>query len=247
MFASPFPQTRRRGDRPRWRIIVVPPANQLDAAGFLVVAPLLDQGECDELASRLASMPASAAGARRLLDESWCRTLATRLKDHPAIRPLLPGGAVAIQCIYFQKSTGKNWLVPFHQDVSMPVASRVDHPALSGWSEKEGSLHVHAPVDLLERMIALRLHIDECGEEDGPLRVAPGSHRLGRLEGEAIAAARRDLGESIVPVPRGGALAMRPLILHASSKSTGAGQRRVLHFVFAPSSPPMGLTWRNAV
>jgi len=223
------------------------PANQIDEDGFAVVFPLLDQGECDELAKRLSSIPASTAGARRLLDEAWCRALARRIGDHPAIRPMLPDGAVAIQCIYFQKSTGKNWLVPFHQDVSMPVASRVDHPSLSGWSEKEGSLHVLAPLELLERMIAVRLHVDECGEEDGPLRLVPGSHRLGRLDAQAIAAARRDFGESIAVVPRGGGLAMRPLILHASSKSTGAGQRRVLHFVFAPPRLPMGLAWRDAV
>lgn len=225
----------------------MPSTAQLDDSGLLVIAPLLDRDECDELARRLSSMTISAAGARRLIDEGWCRALANTLKNHPGIRPLLPEGAVAIQCIYFQKSADKNWLVPFHQDVSMPVASRVAHPSLSGWSEKEGSLHVHAPLDLLERMLAVRLHVDECGEADGPLRVVPGSHRLGRLEGEDVAAARRDLGEAVVPVPRGGALAMRPLILHASSKSTGPGQRRVLHFVFAPPALPMGLAWANAV
>lgn len=222
-------------------------ANPFEDHGFLVVADLINPRERDELANRLAAMPDEAPGARRLLDEAWSRELAGRVKGHPAIRPLLADGAVAIQCIYFQKSMDRNWLVPFHQDLSMPVAARVDHPSLLGWSEKEGNLHVQAPMELLERMTAVRLHIDECGEEDGPLRVVPGSHRLGRLTPEAIATARRELGESVVLVPRGGALAMRPLILHASSKSTGVGRRRVLHFVFAPPTPPLGLAWRTAI
>ena len=225
----------------------IAPVDQFEKDGFLVVAPLIGQGDCDELADRLAAMPEETAGARRLLDEAWCRDLAGRIKDHPAIRPLLAEAAVAIQCIYFQKSTDRNWLVPFHQDLSMPVASRVDHPSLTGWSEKEGNLHVQAPVELLERMTAVRLHVDECGAEDGPLRLVPGAHRLGRLDAEAIATARRELGETVVPVPRGGALAMRPLIPHASSRSTGAGRRRVLHFVFAPPALPLGLAWRCAV
>lgn len=222
-------------------------ADQFEKDGFLVVAPLLNRDECDELADRLAAMPEEAAGARRLLDEAWCQNLAGRLKGHPALRSLLADGAVAIQCIYFQKSTDRNWLVPFHQDLSMPVAARVDHPSLTGWSEKEGNLHVQAPVELLARMTAVRLHVDECGPEDGPLRLVPGAHRLGRIDAAAIATARRELGEAVVTVPRGGALAMRPLIPHASSKSTGAGRRRVLHFVFAPPELPLGLAWRSAV
>jgi hypothetical protein len=40
---------------------------------------------------------------------------------------------------------------------------------------------------------------------------------------------------------------MRPLILHASSKATGAGERRVLHFLFGPPTLPHGLKWRLAV
>jgi predicted protein tyrosine phosphatase len=45
---------------------------------------------------------------------------------------------------------------------------------------------------------------------------------------------------------RGGALVMRPLILHASSKATSLSQRRVLHFVFGPPRLPLGLEWRWA-
>jgi hypothetical protein len=37
-------------------------------------------------------------------------------------------------------------------------------------------------------------------------------------------------------VPRGGILVMRPLIVHASSKSRGKLQRRVLHIEYASST-----------
>ena len=46
-----------------------------------------------------------------------------------------------------------------------------------------------------------------------------------------------------VPTKRGDALLMRPLVLHASSKSSGSSLRRVLHFVFGPEVLPYGLAW----
>ena len=39
---------------------------------------------------------------------------------------------------------------------------------------------------------------------------------------------------------------MRLLLLHASSKATGASRRRVLHFLFGPPRLPLGLAWAHA-
>jgi ectoine hydroxylase-related dioxygenase (phytanoyl-CoA dioxygenase family) len=154
---------------------------------------------------------------------------------------------VAVQCTYFEKSSGRNWLVPLHQDISIPVARRVDHASLGPWSEKEGSLFVQPPVDLLEQLLAVRVHIDACTTKDGPLRVIPGSHTRGLLNAPTAAALRQTQPEHACTVERGGALLMRPLLLHASSKSSGTSQRRVLHFVFGPAMPPLGLEWSDAV
>jgi ectoine hydroxylase-related dioxygenase (phytanoyl-CoA dioxygenase family) len=137
----------------------------------------------------------------------------------------------------------RNWLVPIHQDLSIPVAERVEHRELSGWSEKEGELFVQPPVSLLERMVAMRLHLDECGVEDGALTVVPGSHALGRLSTDAAIAARAERGAVTCPVPQGGVFALRPLLLHASSRATGKSRRRVLHFLFGPPQLPCGLRW----
>jgi hypothetical protein len=75
----------------------------------------------------------------------------------------------------------------------------------------------------------------------------PGSHRLGRLSADAQAEFRNATGEMVVPVERGGALLMRPLILHASSKAAVPNGRRVLHFLFGPRALPLGLRWHTAV
>jgi ectoine hydroxylase-related dioxygenase (phytanoyl-CoA dioxygenase family) len=102
------------------------------------------------------------------------------------------------------------------------------------------------PVDVLEQLVAVRIHIDDCSEENGALWVIPKSHSRGRLSREQAQKLRSQYGETAVPVACGGALVMRPLILHASSKATSLASRRVLHFVFGPPSLPLGLEWRWA-
>jgi ectoine hydroxylase-related dioxygenase (phytanoyl-CoA dioxygenase family) len=151
---------------------------------------------------------------------------------------------VAVQCTLFDKSPEKNWLVTPHQDLSIPVRDRVDDPECSGWSEKEGQLYVQPPISVLERLVAVRVHIDDCPVESRALRVVPHSHLEGRLNRERAEELRSQNGETVVPVARGGALVMRPLMLHASSKVTSLAPRRVLHFVFGPPQLPLGLEWR---
>jgi hypothetical protein len=215
--------------------------------GFAVITDLLDDDDCERLASNVAQIQHSGAGSRTLLDHFWCKSLACRLKNMPQLTRLLPVGAVGVQCTLFDKSPAKNWLVSLHQDLSVPVRHPVESPECSGWSEKEGCLYVQPPVWVVERLVAVRVHIDDCTADNGGLRVVPGSHAFGRLDSERMEALRMEHGEIWVPVSRGGALAMRPMILHASSKAITPMPRRVLHFVYGPPSLPLGLEWRDAV
>lgn len=213
--------------------------------GVALVPNVLEARECEALNKRMSRRATPSGGTRKLLSESWCATLAQRIRQNPAIRTVLPGDAVAVQCTYFEKSRSRNWLVPFHQDLSIPVADRVQDPDLHGWSVKEGTLFVHAPMTTLEQLVAVRLHLDDCSTLDGPLRVVPGSHIRGPFDpGAALA---RQKSEVVCTATRGDAFVMRPLILHASSKSKGASLRRVLHFLFGPSVLTHGLRWRHAV
>lgn len=217
-------------------------ASRFEQDGFAIVDGVLSEQECRETAARLA-LEDGRGGSRSLLDQAWCRELGRKLRSHPALSAIVPPDHVAVQCTFFEKSARRNWLVPIHQDLSIPVADRVDDPALRGWSTKEGKLFVQAPVDVLERMIALRLHLDPCGAADGPLRVVPGSHVHGLLDPEEANALRDHAGEAGCVAPAGAVLALRPLLLHASSKAAGSGTRRILHFVFGPPGLPSGLAW----
>ncbi len=187
----------------------------------------------------------AALPARRMLDAPWCRALAHALARVPAIAAVLPTGAVAVQCTRFEKSTARNWLVPRHQDLMIPVHECIDHRTLHGWSTKDGAPYVQAPTSVLRRLIAVRLHLDPCDEDDGALHVVPGSHRRGIVSDDEAACARGH--ETPCPVPQGHAMIMRPLLLHRSGKASGTSRRRVLHFVFGPPQLPFGLRWLEPV
>lgn len=127
----------------------------LETQGFVLLPGLLTPDDCATLAAEVdkylplqdgnTARPPNSGGQRNLLKYPWCKALAERLQGMPAIAPLLPTSSVAVQCTYFEKTRARNWLVPLHQDLSIPVAERVEHPALRGWSEKDGALFVQPP------------------------------------------------------------------------------------------------------
>lgn len=218
--------------------------NAWNENGFAILSDIIDSVTCDGLIDAISPFVNNSIGNRILLSTEPCRKLAVRLRAHPSLNAIL-ARLIAVQCTYFEKSAERNWLVPIHQDLSIPVAERVEHKALTGWSEKEELLYVQPPVSLLEQLVGVRVHLDDCSADDGPLSVVPGSHRHGRLS-LADADKLRSINDTMICIaPRGSVLLMKPLLLHASSKSTGTSRRRVLHFLFGPAELPFGLKWRR--
>jgi ectoine hydroxylase-related dioxygenase (phytanoyl-CoA dioxygenase family) len=154
--------------------------------------------------------------------------------------------AQPVRAIFFDKTPASNWLVPWHQDLTIAVASKVEAPGFGPWSVKNGIPHVQPPAALLEQMIAVRLHFDDCDASNGALRVVPGSHHGGRLEPDQISAARAATEVVVCEAAAGDALLMRPLLLHASSKSVTDRRRRILHIEYCSGNLPEGLAWHDA-
>jgi hypothetical protein len=147
------------------------------AVAIVVVAPAAFCSMLQILCPRFRKHP----GTRRLLDIEWCARLADRLANDARLLEFLPANAHAVQCTLFAKTAESNWLVSPHQDLSIPVAERVDSPACSGWSHKQSHIFVQPPISALDNVLAVRLHLDDCDERNGALCVVPGSHRPGRL------------------------------------------------------------------
>lgn len=205
--------------------------------GFWIEEDTLSHRECDSLAESLSQsrIGRGRAGARHLMALPAVAELANDYRLLRIARRALGEGAVPYRATLFEKSGRANWLVVWHQDTALPLASRFYSPEWGPWSEKAGILYAHAPAWALRRVLALRIHLDASTAENGPLRVIPGSHAAGVLsDGEVFDTARRQEPVDCL-VPRGGVLAMSPLLIHSSSKARVDEPRRVLHIEYADS------------
>jgi len=218
-------------------------ASNLETHGFAIVPNVLDAAACHALASLLGD--ASGAGTRGMLRVHEVAALAQSLLAD-LVRPHLPAAPVPVRGIYFDKRAETNWLVAWHQDLTLAIKEHVEAPGFGPWSVKEGVPHVQPPMMLLEQMLAVRLHLDDTDADNGALRVLSGTHRLGRLNAEAIQTCRETHAEVLCETKAGDVLVMRPLLLHASSRSTSPRRRRVLHIEFAGFSLPKPLEWHEA-
>jgi hypothetical protein len=161
------------------------------------------------------------------------------------LEPIL-GEPHLIRGLFFDKLPEANWGVDWHQDLTIAVRNRIDLAGFSAWSIKSGIPHVIPPTEILERILILRIHLDQADALNGALQVIPGSHRYGRLTDAEIDNWAQSSTPVICSAPQGSVLLMRPLLLHSSSASVNPRHRRILHIEFSPDRLPGGLEWYGA-
>jgi ectoine hydroxylase-related dioxygenase (phytanoyl-CoA dioxygenase family) len=172
-----------------------------------------------------------------------------QLVQTPEMRQLveqfLGKNAFAVRGILFDKNSDANWKVVWHQDISIAIKEKIETAGFDPWTQKADVPHLQPPAEILERMLTVRMHLDECHANNGPLKVLLGSHRHGKLGAQEIAQWRQHVTETICEVPRGGALLVKPLLLHASAPAATPEHRRVIHLDFAVQNLPNGLQWHD--
>lgn len=207
-----------------------------DDAGYWIHPAVLGDAEMDGLAEAIERVSGrSRAGARHLMGHPVVAKLARDSRLIALAEAIVGRSAIPYRATLFDKSLRSNWLVVWHQDTALPLRSRCDRPGWGPWSMKGGIVYAHAPAEALEHVVALRIHIDDCAVTNGPLRVLPGTHRLGVLTDARVQELARSIGPQTCAVERGGVIAMRPLLVHASSKSISESRRRILHIEYAAS------------
>jgi ectoine hydroxylase-related dioxygenase (phytanoyl-CoA dioxygenase family) len=217
----------------------------IDRDGIAVIAEAISPKAIAEL--RESIRPAgNKAGVRNLFEtQPAVRRLVQSTAIRRIVEAVLGPRCFAVQAILFDKTPETNWKVAWHQDLTIPVRDRECVAGFTAWSEKEGVVHVQPPVAILERMLAVRVHLDECGPDNGPLRVLPGSHRDGRLDATGIERWKSQAREVFCVGEAGDLLLMRPLLLHASTTAQVVSRRRVVHLVFAAEGLPGNLQWHD--
>jgi hypothetical protein len=228
-------------------------ASQFASEGFAVLPGLYTPAEVAALLRTVETAPVSGPNFRRsqevfairdLLGEVpalWPQLATSNLQD--LLGQLFPSGCHLTKAIYFDKPAGSNWLVAWHQDLMINVDQRVELPGFGSWTSKAEGVAVQPPAAVLENVCTVRIHLDDCDATNGALKVVPGSHQRGVVPAPDIALLTP--AATSCAVPAGGAMLMKPLLLHASNRSHGERPRRVVHLEFASVELPAGLRWRE--
>jgi ectoine hydroxylase-related dioxygenase (phytanoyl-CoA dioxygenase family) len=205
--------------------------------GFAILPGLFSQEHLDRLLQEINELAPrrSRAGLRHALGLPPVAALAREPQMMKVAQGILGPKAFPFRATLFDKSRAANWLVAWHQDTALPLQDRIETPGWGPWSVKEGIHYAHAPTSVLSQILALRVSFDDSTAENGPLRVLPGTHTLGVLTDDRVS----EVASQRVPVdciaPKGGLVIMKPLLIHASSKSHSGTARRVLHIEYAAS------------
>ena len=213
---------------------------QLETNGFAVIEDVIGHDLADVLCAALDN---AGHGKRNLLEHPDVLALVAHPGITSIVHEALGPDTFAVRAILFDKIEGKNWHVGWHQDQAIAIKERAEANGFGPTSVKDGVPHTRATAEVLEQMLAVRLHLDDCGEDNGPLRCVPTSHTLGRLNPDQSLEHKQRLGEATCNVSRGGVLLMRPLCLHASSPAKSPKHRRVIHIEFAGCELPKPLEW----
>lgn len=221
--------------------------------GYFIRENVISLDEVEHLRRAIDALPVgqeirrkrSVYGIRNLLE--ICPAV-QRLAVNQSVRrfatAVVGDHAFAVRAIFFDKVPDANWSLFWHQDNVIAVQERREVPGFVAWSQKAGVWQVQPPAEVLAQMVAVRVHLDDCGSDNGPLRVLPGSHRFGWLDDELDDWKSR-VPEVVCAVRCGGVVAICPLTLDASAPCHAVGHRRVIHIEYAAADLPAGLEWNN--
>lgn len=226
---------------------------QLERDGYARMPGVVERAEVERIVTALEKAFAAAGDDPAILGPYGVRNVVELWPEadvvwrQPALvavlRRLLGPKFGLVRTLYFDKPPGQSWALPWHKDLTIAVCDN-SRPSerFTKPTRKAGVPHVEAPVEVLEEMVTARLHLDEVTEENGPLKVLPGSQRTGK---------ELRLGETepvTLGAERGEVLLMRPLLVHSSglSRVDTKRHRRILHFEFAAREElPEGYAWHR--
>lgn len=219
--------------------------------GFAVINNVFSKQELEEINTVLQSIDTSKENFRKSEDLFAIRQF---LKEVPEIKDLVFNENIrkvvkeifgekyfVVKSIYFDKPETSNWYVAYHQDLTISVDKKLELPGFGPWTTKQSQFAVQPPVNVLENIYTIRIHLDDTDENNGALKVVPKSHAKGIYRPETIDWTVET--EEICNVEKGGIMLMKPLTLHSSNRTTNGKKRRVIHIEFSDIELPEVLQW----
>ncbi|MBF7091874.1 phytanoyl-CoA dioxygenase family protein [Flavobacterium sp. ALJ2] len=228
--------------------------NKINSEGFAIISHVYNETEIEKLISIIESVTENKAERttfRKSEDLFAIRQFHKEIPEaleyifNPNLKNIIKSNFVEnyfiTKSIYFDKPEKSNWFVAYHQDLTISVDKKIDVENFENWTTKQNQFAVQPPKDILDKNFTIRIHIDKTTKDNGALKVINSSHSKGicRIENMDF----KNEKETICEVEKGGIMIMKPLLFHASNKTTNNERRRVIHIEFSNQELPNGLDW----
>lgn len=227
---------------------------EIDDQGFTIIENVYNENEIAKLISVIESLTENNSGKSTFRKSEDLFAIRQFHKEVPeSIKHIFNQNLTEIiklnfgndyfitKSIYFDKPEKSNWFVSYHQDLTISVDKKIEHENFENWTNKQNQFAVQPPLEILENIFTIRIHLDKTTKENGALKVLNESHKKGVFRTEKINIENEI--ESICEVEKGGIMIMKPLLFHASNKTTNNERRRVIHIEFSNKKLPDQLEW----
>ncbi|WP_066679286.1 MULTISPECIES: phytanoyl-CoA dioxygenase family protein [unclassified Chryseobacterium] len=229
--------------------------NLIQENGFTIINNIFSEEEIEKISDVIQNIDTSKETFRKSEDLFAIRQFLKEIPDvkefifndniKEIIKEIFGDKYFAVKSIYFDKPEKSNWYVAYHQDLTISVDKKVQLENFGPWTTKQNQFAVQPPLDILENIFTIRIHLDDTDENNGALKVVPKSHSKGIYRPETI-----DWNvetENICSVEKGGIMIMKPLLLHGSNRTTNGKKRRVIHIEFSDKELPKVLNWSEKI
>lgn len=225
--------------------------NAIADKGFAVINNCFTVAEVDNIIGLISEVNTDGANFRKSSDLFAIRQF---LKEVPQIAffvftpkfislisELFGNEYFVVKSIYFDKPGESNWFVAWHQDLTISVDRKIDVEGFGPWTVKQNQFAVQPPFAVLNDNFTIRIHLDDTDENNGALKVIPASHLKNIYRPETINYNNETI--ATCNVKKGGIMIMKPLLMHASSRTVNENKRRVIHIEFSRSKLPVNFNW----
>jgi ectoine hydroxylase-related dioxygenase (phytanoyl-CoA dioxygenase family) len=224
---------------------------RISVQGFTVIDSIYTADQVDLILEAISQVDTSRPSFRKTEDlfairqflkeipEVFSLVFNDKLKS--VIKDVFGSNYFVTKSIYFDKPEQSNWFVAYHQDLTISVDKKKVIPGYGPGTVKQNQFAVQPPLDILEDNFTIRIHLDDTDEYNGALKVIPQSHLKGVYRPEKIDWSNEK--EIVCNVRKGGIMIMKPLLLHASNRTTNNNKRRVIHIEFSNRTLADGIEW----
>lgn len=214
----------------------------LNGIGYIVVPNIYSLDEIVRISNHISSVHSEVKfGERNFLNRTpGLQALLLNESLRKVLSEVAPKYFI-IRCTYFDKNSEANWFVSFHRDQTIFVKEKIEAFGFKNWTDKESEFGVQPPAEYLGDIVTVRIHLDDADETNGALKVIPYTHSEASVRQAAMSFSDSD--SVLCPVKAGGVMLMKPLLFHASSKSTSERSRRVIHLELCSLELPEGMEW----